>query len=290
MKKQFDLLVDSCCDLPSEYLEDNEIQLVSMIINLNDKEHIDDLGKTFDYDWFMEQLKAGEMPSTSQINMGAYLDVFRKYIGSDTPLLYLAFSSGLSGSYNNALSALTILEEENGPLPITIVDSKAACLGEGLLIKEIIKHRDLGSGLADTLEWLEKMINKTHSWVTVNDLAHLERGGRISKASATIGGLVKIKPIIIMDKMGKLINVGKVRGRKKSLEKLVDETKRTILDEESQTLIVAYAGDLDAAEYVKKLIGQRLTVEGVELLPMGPTISSHTGYGAIAVFSFGIDK
>ena len=102
MTKKFDLLVDSCCDLPFDYLEVNDVQLVSMMINLNHKEYVDDLGKTFDYNWFMEQLKEEQMPSTSQINIGAYNNVFQKYTDSEKPLLYLAFSSELSGSQRNA--------------------------------------------------------------------------------------------------------------------------------------------------------------------------------------------
>lgn len=290
MTKKFDLLVDSCCDLPFNYLEENDIQLVSMIINLNHKEYIDDLGKTFDYNWFMEQLKQGDMPSTSQINIGVYSDVFKNYINSDIPLLYLAFSSELSGSQRNAFSALRLLEEDNESVSVKIVDSKAACLGEGILIKEIIQQRNAGRSLEEVLKWLEDNISKVHSWVTVNDLNHLERGGRISKTSAAVGSLVKIKPIINVDKTGKLVSVGKTRGRRKALEKIVSETKRTIIDSENQVLLIAYAGDIEAGEHVKELIEQEIPVKGVELLPMGPTIASHTGYGAIAIFSFGINR
>ncbi|MFW8053461.1 DegV family protein [Vagococcus fluvialis] len=290
MTKKFDLLVDSCCDLPFDYLEVNDVQLVSMMINLNHKEYVDDLGKTFDYNWFMEQLKEEQMPSTSQINIGAYNNVFQKYTDSEKPLLYLAFSSELSGSQRNAYSAVRLLEEDNKKVNVKIIDSKAASLGEGLLIREVIKQRNAGKDLADVVTWLEENINKVHSWVTVNDLNHLERGGRISKTSAAIGSLVKIKPIIHVDKNGKLVNIGKTRGRNKSLEKIVAETKRTIVSSEEQTLLVAYAGDLEAAEHVKQLIMESITVRNVELLPMGPTIASHTGYGAIAIFSFGIER
>ncbi|MFI3603597.1 DegV family protein [Vagococcus fluvialis] len=290
MMKKFDLLVDSCCDLPFDYLKENNVELVSMIINLNYKEYVDDLGKTFDYNWFMDQLKLGEMPSTSQINIGAYSEVFKKYINSEIPLLYVAFSSELSGSQRNAYSALRLLEEENESVNIKIIDSKAASLGEGLLVKEMIKQRADGKTIDEVINWLENNINRVHSWVTVNDLNHLERGGRISKTSATIGSLVKIKPIINVDKNGKLVNVGKTRGRNKSLEKIVSETKRTIENSEEQTLLVAYAGDLEAAEHVKELIEKNISVKGIELLPMGPTIASHTGYGAIAIFSYGINK
>ncbi len=288
--KKFDLLVDSCCDLPFDYLKENNVELVSMIINLNYKEYVDDLGKTFDYNWFMDQLKLGEMPSTSQINIGAYSEVFKKYINSEIPLLYVAFSSELSGSQRNAYSALRLLEEENESVNIKIIDSKAASLGEGLLVKEMIKQRADGKTIDEAINWLENNINRVHSWVTVNDLNHLERGGRISKTSAAIGSLVKIKPIINVDKNGKLVNVGKTRGRNKSLEKIVSETKRTIENSEEQTLLVAYAGDLEAAEHVKELIEKNIPIKGIELLPMGPTIASHTGYGAIAIFSYGINK
>lgn len=252
--EKFDLLVDSCCDLPFDYLKENNVELVSMIINLNYKEYVDDLGKTFDYNWFMDQLKLGEMPSTSQINIGAYSEVFKKYINSEIPLLYVAFSSELSGSQRNAYSALRLLEEENESVNVKIIDSKAASLGEGLLVKEMIKQRADGKTIDEAINWLENNINRVHSWVTVNDLNHLERGGRISKTSAAIGSLVKIKPIINVDKNGKLVNVGKTRGRNKSLEKIVSETKRTIENSEDQTLLVAYAGDLEAAEHVKELI------------------------------------
>ena len=290
MTEKFDLLVDSCCDLPFEYLESNNIKLVSMMINLNHKEYVDDLGKTFDYNWFMEQLKQGEMPSTSQINIGTYTEVFSGYIDSPKPLLYLAFSSELSGSQRNAFSALRLLEEEGHQVNVRIVDSKAASLGEGLLITEVINQRNAEKSLEEVLEWLESNINKVHSWVTVNDLNHLERGGRISKTTAAIGSLVKIKPIINVSPEGKLVNVGKTRGRHKSLEKIVSETKRTILNSETQTLLVAYAGDLEAGEEVKRLLEEHIAVKEVKLLPMGPTIASHTGYGAIAIFSFGVDK
>lgn len=290
MMKKFDLLVDSCCDLPFDYLKENNVELVSMIINLNYKEYVDDLGKTFDYNWFMDQLKLGEMPSTSQINIGTYSEVFKKYINSEVPLLYVAFSSELSGSQRNAYSALRLLEEENESVNVKIIDSKAASLGEGLLVKEMIKQRADGKTIDEAINWLENNINRVHSWVTVNDLNHLERGGRISKTSAAIGSLVKIKPIINVDKNGKLVNVGKTRGRNKSLEKIVSETKRTIENSEEQTLLVAYAGDLEAAEHVKELIEKNISVKGIELLPMGPTIASHTGYGAIAIFSYGINK
>lgn len=290
MEAQFDLMTDSCCDLPYHYLVENKVQFVSMVINLDDKEYIDDLGESFDYDWFMNELKNGKMPSTSQINMGVYTEIFTQYIGSKVPLLYLCFSSALSGSYNNAVMALEALVEEYGELPITIVDTKAACLGEGLVVHEVIEMRNAGYNLATVEDWLSTHLLRVHSWVTVNDLKHLERGGRISKTAAAVGSMIKIKPIIVVDNQGKLINVGKVRGRRHSLKKLVDETCQGIIASEQQTIYIAYAGDLEAGQWVKQALSEQLIVKDIQLLKMGPTIASHTGYGAIAVFSFGQER
>ncbi len=288
MKSSFDVMTDSCCDLPYTLLKENNVRYVSMTINLNDQEYTDDLGENFDYEWFMAQLMDGQMPSTSQINIGTYLTAFEPYKNSTTPLLYICFSSALSGSYNNAQAALNLLKETHPDIPVTIVDSKAACLGEGFLVYEIIKLRNQGKSLADALEWLDTHLMFLHSWVTVNDLAHLERGGRISKTTAAIGGLMKIKPIIIVNRKGQLINVGKVRGRKKALEKVVDETLKGI--NKAYGIFIAHAGDLAAAEYVAGLLKEKSPTQEITVMKMGPTIASHTGQGAIAIFSFGKER
>lgn len=288
MTYKFDLLVDSCCDLTHDELEETGIKKISMTIQLDNKEYIDDFQETFDYNWFMTELKNGAMPSTSQINIGNYLDIFKDYVGQSQPLLYVCFSSGLSGSYNNAMTALSMLEEEHGKLSITIIDSLAACLGEGLLVKNVLNFRRQGKTLEEVVAWLEEMSPRLHSWVTVDDLKHLERGGRISKTSAVIGSMIKVKPIICMNAEGKLINTGKVRGRKHSLEKIAELTKETIEQEDGQDILIAYAGDKESGEKLKAILQDKVSVKSISVKPMGPTIASHTGYGALAIFSFGI--
>ncbi|UUV98377.1 DegV family protein [Vagococcus luciliae] len=290
MTYKFDLLVDSCCDLTHDELEEPGIKKISMTIQLDNKEYIDDFQETFDYNWFMTELKNGATPSTSQINIGNYLDIFKEYVGQSQPLLYVCFSSGLSGSYNNAMTALSMLEEEHGKLPIMIIDSLAACLGEGLLIRNVLNLRRQEKTLEDVVLWLNEMIPRLHSWVTVDDLKHLERGGRISKTSAMIGSMIKVKPIICMNAEGKLINTGKVRGRKHSLEKIVELTKETIENEEEQDILIAYAGDKESGEKLKNILQDKVSVKSISVKPMGPTIASHTGYGALAIFSFGFIK
>lgn len=290
MKKQYSLMTDSCCDLPLKFLKEREIEFVSMMVTVDGKEYIDDLGETFDTKWYIEELRNEKVASTSQVNVGIYYDKFESFVKSKTPLLYLCFSSGLSGSYNNALTAKNMLIETYGEIDVTIVDTQAACLGLGLLVRVASDMQQEGKSLLEVEEWVESHKSELHSWVTVDDLAHLQRGGRISKTAAVFGSMLNIKPIIVVDSEGKLVAIDKVRGRKKSIEKVANETYRGIQSPDDQIIYIAYAGDIQAAERAKSLLESQIHAKEICILPMGPTISTHTGYGALALFSFGTTR
>ncbi|MEG0267824.1 MAG: DegV family protein [Carnobacterium sp.] len=286
----YKIMTDACCDLPLEFVEENNIDIINMTININGKEYVDDLGKTFDRDAFFQLVKNGEIATTSQINIGTYLEVFKYYIEKNESVLYLAFSSGLSGSYNNAMMAVDMLREEYGSINITVIDTLAACLGEGLLVYEAVRLKNMGKTLVEVAQWVEEYKMKLHSWVTVEDIKHLERGGRISAVSATLGTLLNVKPIIVMDRIGKLVPFAKVRGRKKSLQFLVQKTVEGMIEPEKQTLFIGHVGTPEDALWMKNAILEKITVKDVQIYPYGPTIASHTGFGSMAVFSFGNSK
>lgn len=283
----YKLITDSCCDLPYTWLQEHDIPFIPMSVLLDGKEYFDDLGETFKSSWLLEQLKQGKMPTTSQINPGRYAEFFKTFAKENTPVLYLCFSSGLSGSYESALQGVEMVKEEYPEADITVFDTKNAALGEGLVVYYATKLKEEGKSLAEVLAWVTENAIRVHSYVKVEDLDHLKRGGRISKTAAVLGGLMNIKPILIMDAKGKLQNVGKIRGSQKALDHLVDETIKTIEHPETQTLFIAHSGDLASAEKVKEKLMEKVNPKEIIIYPLGPVISSHTGIGCIAVFSLG---
>lgn len=283
----YKIIADSCCDLPLDFIKNNDIEIINLMINMDGKDYLDDMGETFDRNAFFEALKNGAMATSSQVNIGTFLEVFKKYVDKGQPVLFLGLSSALSGSYNNAVTAVEMLKEEYNQVNIIIVDSKAACLGEGLLVYEAVNRKKEGQSLEEVVDWLEEYKMKLHSWVTVDDIRHLERSGRISSVSATLGSVLNVKPIIIMNEKGGLVPTAKVRGRRKSLHYLINKTVEGMIEPENQTVFIGHVGVPEEAEWIKQEIESKIKVKDVQVYPYGPTIAAHTGFGSVALFSFG---
>lgn len=283
----YKIIADSCCDLPLDFIKKNDIEIISLMINLDGKDYIDDMGESFDRDAFFEALKNGAMATSSQVNIGTFIEVFKKYVDKGQPVIFLGLSSALSGSYNNAVMAVEMLKEEYEEVNVTVVDTKAACLGEGLLVYEAVNKKKEGQSLQEVVNWLEEFKMKLHSWVTVDDIRHLERSGRISSVSATLGSVLNVKPIIVMNEKGGLVPAAKVRGRKKSLHYLINKTVEGIVNPENQTIFIGHVGVPEEAEWIKKELQAKIKVKDIQVYPYGPTIAAHTGFGSIALFSFG---
>jgi len=283
----YQIVTDSCCDLPYTILEKEGIDFVSMEIILNDEVFLDDGGKTFDMEEFYKQLKNGALPSTSQVNVSKYVDFFIPYVKENIPVLYLCFSSGLSGSYQSALLAVETIKEEYPEAEIYVLDTLSASAGQGLMVLDAIQNQKKGLSFEENIDWLEREKMNYQHWCTVDDLNHLYHGGRITRGAAAVGELLSVKPIITMNEEGKLVVHQKVRARKKSLRYIADKTiqsLKSVENPEKQIVMVTHASDLEAAETVKALILDEVQPKEVLILNLGPTISSHTGYGCVVTF------
>ncbi|SKA90675.1 EDD domain protein, DegV family [Clostridium sp. USBA 49] len=281
------LIIDCCCDLPIEYVEKNNVELLSLTVNINGKEYKDNLGKSLSYKDFYLAVRNGAMPSTSQINVFDFEKEFRKHVSLGKAIIYIAFSSALSGTYNSACIAKENILEEYKDADITIIDSRCASLGEGLLDYYAIEMLKNGASKEEIVNWVEENKLKVNHWFTVDDLNHLKRGGRVSETAAAIGTILDIKPIMHVDDEGKLIPVTKVKGRKKSIKTLAEELNKRIINPEEQIIFISHGDCIEDAKFLEKLILEKHKVKDVIINNIGPIIGSHAGPGTIAVFFIG---
>ena len=279
----FKILTDSTADLDERWAQENDVELIGLTITLDDITYETVGPNRLTSDRLLEAMKEGGQPTTSQVNVGQFEEVFRHAQNGDD-LLYLAFSSVLSGTYQSAVMARDMILDEHPEAVIEIVDTLAAAGGEGYLSILAAEARDQGKSLAKTKAMIEDILPRLRTYFLVDDLYHLMRGGRLSKSSAIIGSLINIKPLLWLDDSGKLVPLAKIRGRKKAIKEMVLYATQDI---GHSTAIVAYANDLEAAENLKE---QLLTVNGIEqvlIMPLGPVISTHVGPGTLAIFTIG---
>ena len=282
----YKIITDSTTDLSDAYMAAHDVVMLGLTVTLDETTYQTVGLDRLTSDVLLEKMAAGAKPVTSQINVGQFSETFKSVIHSGNDVLYLGFSSGLSGTYQSAEMAKQLVLDEIPSARITTVDTLAAASGEGYLVKEAVKLRDNGASLDEVVVAMQDLIPRLRSWVMADDLYHLARGGRISKTAATIGTLVNIKPIIDVDPEGQLRQVGKIRGKKKALKTLVTNTL-TDFDPAYPHVMVGYSGEPDVAEEVKAELLQSNLITEVTLTPLGPTIATHTGTGTIAIFSIG---
>lgn len=281
------LITDSCSDLPTEFINRNNIPIINFTVNMENASFSDNFYDIFTYKEFYDRIRAGEIVTTSQINVEKYIKVFTKYVLEKKSIIYLCFSSALSGSMNSALIAKDTILSEHKDADITIIDTKCASFGEGLLFYHAYNKLKNGATKEELITWIEEnKLNLIH-WFTVNELKYLKRGGRISSATAVVGTLLDIKPILHVDDEGRLIPMTKVKGRKKSLKTLVDKIKETIVNAEEQVIGISQSDCMEDAEFVKKQILSTIKVKDVLISDIGPVVGSHTGPGCVALFYMG---
>lgn len=286
---EYIITTDSTCDLPKSYIKENNIRVLPLTYVLEGVTY--NIDKTLPINEFYGKMKSGAMPTTSQVNPEEAKEAFLSILEDGVGILHIAFSSGLSGSYNSARIAAEELREENPEYEIYVIDSLCASLGEGMLVHKAVKLKEQGKTIQEAVKWLED--NKLHVChnFTPDDLNHLYRGGRVSKTAAILGTMANVKPVLHVDDEGHLIPLSKVRGRKKSLVTLVDNMEKQIgsyIEENKRDGVFIGHGDVEEdARFVADLVKERFGIESFLISYVGPVIGSHTGPGILALFFMG---
>lgn len=288
--KDFKILVDSNCDLSREFIEKNNVPFASLTCTFKGSEYKVDFGKSLDFKTFYEEVRHGEMPTTAQVNVFAFENIFRELVSQGLGIIYIAFSSALSGTYSSSVIARQNILEEFKDADISIIDTKAASLGQGLLSYYAYEMKDNGASKDEIVEWLENNKMRMNHWFTVDDLNHLKRGGRVSAASAAIGTILDIKPILNVNDEGKLMPVTKVKGRKKSIRTLAEKLKERIVNPENQVIGISHGDCVEEAEQLKRIITEEVKVRDVLITTIGPSVGAHSGPGTLALFFFGENR
>ena len=281
----YQIITDSCCDFTKEMYEKLGLAVVPLMVNFR--------GQTFP-DRNDESLKdmyaglrAGEVATTSAANPGQWQELMEPYLQKGEDLLVLAFSSGLSTTYQSASMAADELRTMYPDRTISVVDSLCASLGEGLLAYYACKKRDEGMPLRELTQWL--LDNRLHlcHWFTVDDLMYLKRGGRVSAATAIVGTMLNIKPVLHVDNEGHLINVGKARGRKASIQAMAKKVAELGAGFDNATMFISHGDCPEDAEYLAGLLKEQYGAKEVYITSVGAVIGSHSGPGTLALFFMG---
>ncbi|MGL5540318.1 MAG: DegV family protein [Erysipelotrichaceae bacterium] len=284
------LFTDATCDLPSSWIDHYHIEVMPMEINMDGNSflHYPD-GRNMSAHVFYEQLKGGKLAHTSQIAPGFFLEYFEPVLAKGEDVLYVCFSSGLSGTYQSAMLARGELMERYPSANIVIVDSFAASAGEGLLVLLAANKKAQGESIMQVQAWLEANRGRLNHWFTVDDLVFLKRGGRINTATMVVGSMLKIKPIMHVNDAGKLTPSYNARGRQKSLRALAQEWAVRKDDQYPLTLI-AHGDCEEDAVFLKRLLLEKDPNREVLLTQIGPVIGAHSGPGTVALFFYGAQK
>ena len=286
--REYIITTENTCDMPYEYYAQHGVEYGYLPCTLDgkgyNKEHDIAPGE------FYSRMRSGAMPTTSQVNTEDAKACWMPFLEEGKGILHLAFSSGLSGTYNSCRLAAEELMESNPDYKIIVVDSLCASMGQGLLLHKALKLKEEGQSIDEVAAWLEShKLNLCHVF-TVDDLMHLHRGGRVSKATAVFGTMINIKPMLHVDDEGHLINLSRVRGRKKALQSLVDMMEERVgsYRDKNDTVFISHGDCEEDAAYVAGIVKSRFpSVKCVEMNTIGSTIGAHAGPGTVALFFLG---
>ena len=284
----YKIITDSACDLPEDMLQSLDVEKISLSVLFRGESRADtvDTGIKELYD----ALRSGEIATTAAVNPEGWTRVMEPVVAAGQDVLVLAFSSGLSTTYQSAVIAANELTEKYPDRRIYVVDTLCASLGEGLLVWYACRKRDEGMELEALRDWVEE--NKLHlcHWFTVDDLMFLKRGGRVSATTALVGTMLQIKPVLHVDDEGHLINVSKARGRRASIDALAKKVAELGEGFDNETMFISHGDCREDAEYLAALLKEKHGVKHVHINYVGAVIGSHAGPGVLALFFLGKNR
>ena len=283
------LVTDSSCDLSEAMVRELDLSVLPLSFHIGEnsyKDHPD--RREMDPKDFYDRIRSGAMPTTSAVNPEEYIEHLTPFLEQGQDVLVLAFSSGLSTTCQSAQIAAAELSERYPERKLLVVDTLCASMGQGLLCWHAAQKRLAGESMEAVRDWCEENKLRLSHWFTVDDLMHLKRGGRVSAATAVVGTMLQIKPVLHVDDEGRLINVSKARGRRASLDALVSKAGELATEPAAQRLMLISHSDCETdAQYVADQIKEKYGVQRIELNNIGPVIGSHTGPGCVALFFLG---
>ena len=285
------IITDSSCDLSESFCKKLGIIVVplSYTIDGHEYQNLQNM-QTLEEHEFYEKLRAGNISKTSAANVELFENAMTGLLEAGKDILYIGFSTGLSATYNAGEIAAEMLREKYPERRIYTVDSLAASMGQGLLVWYAVRQKEAGKSIEEVRDYTESIKLHICHQFTVEDLKFLHRGGRISKTTAIVGGLIGIMPLMHVDNEGHLIKIGIARGRKKALQALVDAMEKKFCDPDSSVAFISHGDCLEDAQYVEKLVRERLGIKYVEINYVGPVIGSHSGPGTLALFFMGSER
>ena len=281
----YKIITDSGCDFTKEKYAELGLAVAPLMVNFRGESYPDRNDESLKD--LYAGLRAGEVATTAAVNPEQWTEAMEPVLKADEDVLVLAFSSGLSTSYQSAEIAAGDLREQYPDRTILVVDSLCASLGQGLLAYYACKKRDEGLGLQELYQWL--LNNRLHlcHWFTVDDLMYLKRGGRINAATAIMGTMLSIKPVLHVDDEGHLVNVGKARGRRASIQAMAKKVGELAEGHDNSVMFISHGDCPEDAEYLRSLLESQYGVKEVYINYVGAVIGSHSGPGTLALFFMG---
>ena len=287
-KNSYELYIDASVDIEQRYLEENDIHIIPMEYTVDDQVNVMDRPQTEEeLHVFYGKMRKGSLTGTSQITPYTYEKYFREAAEAGRSLLYICLSSGLSSTYASSLTAAAAVKEDYPEVQIECVDSLGATGGMGLLLLLAIRNREAGMSLMDNAAFLRAHALDMGFWFMVEDLVYLKRGGRISAAAALAGNVLNLKPILQINREGKLVNISKQRGVPRALKYMVDCYEKAHDDTLGSDVVIAHADCRERAEKLADEVRRINPDARIQICPMGPVIGAHTGPGFAAVIHFG---